>query len=98
MKKYEGYHIVRAEKAGIFFGKIVEREGDTVTMTECRLIYHWEGANGLNQLAAEGVKRPSNCMFSMPVDEAEIFNVMEILKCTPEATENIKAVPEWKKK
>jgi len=90
------YYIVRSNGAGVFAGNIKERNGDTVTMTNARRLWYWSGAASLSQLAMEGVKRPDNCKFAMPVDEVILFNVIEILVCSAAAEENIKAVPVWK--
>lgn len=37
----EQNYIVRADRAGVFFGKIKERNGDEITMTDVRRI--WSG-------------------------------------------------------
>jgi hypothetical protein len=90
------YYIVRANGAGVFAGNIKERNGNEVTMTNARRLWYWAGAASLSQLAMEGVKKPQECKFAMPVDEVTLFNVLEILACSDVAEENIKAVPVWK--
>jgi len=92
----EDFYIVRARGAGVFFGQIKERTGGEVIMTNARRIYYWNGASELCQLAAEGVKRPSDCKFTMVVDEVILIDAVEIQKCTPAATANLKAVHIWK--
>ena len=37
-------YIVRCDRAGVFFGKIKERNGSEVTMTEVRKLWSWDGA------------------------------------------------------
>ena len=32
----ENYVIVRSEKAGVFFGQLVKKEGNEVTLNNCR--------------------------------------------------------------
>jgi hypothetical protein len=90
------YYIVRANGAGVFAGNIKERNGNEVIMTDARRLWYWSGASSLSQLAMEGVKRPRDCKFTMPIGEVLLFNVIEILTCTDVAEANIKAVPEWK--
>lgn len=34
-------YIVRCDRAGVFFGKIKERNGSEVTMTEVRKLWSW---------------------------------------------------------
>ena len=36
-------YIVRCDRAGVFFGKIKERNGSEVTMTEVRKLWSWDG-------------------------------------------------------
>lgn len=92
----EQNYIVRADKAGVFFGKIKERNGDEVTMTDVRRIWYWDGAASLSQLAVEGTKKPQNCKFTIYVPEMTILGVIEIIPCTDEAEASIKGVPEWR--
>lgn len=97
MKIEEGKkYIVRATNAGVFFGNIKEKNGDEVTLTNCRRIWYWSGAASLSQLAAEGVKNPWDCKFTMPVDEITVLGVCEIIPCTEAATANIEGVPIWR--
>lgn len=90
------YYIVRADRAGVFFGHIKERDGSEVTLTECRRLWFWDGAASLSQMAVDGVKKPENCKFTVTVDEMTVLGVIEMIPCTDAAVENIKAVPEWK--
>ena len=92
----EQYHIVRCNGAGVFFGKIKERNGDEVTMTDARRLWYWSGAASLSQLAMEGVKNPRDCKFPTPVNEIVVFSVLEIIPCTDESVASVKAVPIWK--
>ena len=96
MSKEEQYYIVRADRAGVFFGRIKERNGSEVTMTDVRRIWHWDGAASLSQLAMEGVKHPERCNFTVTVPEMTIFGVIEIIPCTDDAVSCIKGVPVWK--
>lgn len=88
--------IVRADRAGVFFGEIKERNGSEVVMTNVRRLWYWDGAASLSQMANEGVKRPGKCKFTVVVPEMMILGVIEILPCSPEAVENLTNVPVWK--
>ena len=90
------YYIVRADRAGVFFGHIKERNGDEVVMTEVRRIWYWNGAASISQLAMEGVKHPELSKFTVTVHEMTILGVIEIIPCSEEAVKNIKAVGEWR--
>lgn len=87
--------IVRSNGAGVFFGEIKEKDGDRVVMTNARRIWYWEGAASLSQLAQEGTSKHSDCKFPVPVDEVEVFNVIEILSVTDKAAKSIDAVNVW---
>lgn len=88
--------IVRADRAGVFFGNIKERNGSEVVMTNVRRLFFWSGAASLSQLATEGVKNGSQCKFTVVVPEMTILGVIEILTCTETAIANINSVKEWK--
>lgn len=90
--------IVRAKGAGVFFGEITEKNGDTVIMKNARRLWYWSGASSLSELAQYGVARPEECKFPCAVDEVEVFNVLEILNVTEEAGKNIDEVREWKQR
>ena len=94
---HQEFHIVRGDRSGVFFGRIVERHDREVTLTDCRRVWYWDGAASLSQLAAEGVKMPQNCRIAVPVQELTVLDAIELLCCTDEAVANIKAVPEWKR-
>lgn len=93
----EKYYIIRADRAGVFFGHIKERIGGEATMTDVRRIWYWDGAASLSQLAVEGVKKPENCKFTVTVPEMTVLSVIEVIPCTEEAVKCIKGVPEWKR-
>ena len=93
----ENYYIVRGNNSGVFFGKIKERNGSEVTMTEVRRLWYWDGAASISQLAQEGTVRPDNCKFTMTVDEIIVLDAIEIDKCTDKAIKSIKEVAEWKR-
>ena len=59
-------------------------------------IWSWSGAATLSQMAMEGVKRPEECKFGMPVT-VTLTEIIEVIETTPQAEKNIKEVPTWKK-
>ena len=90
------YYIVRADRAGVFFGHIEEKDGSEVTMTEVRRLWYWEGAASLSQLAVEGTSRPEGCKFTVTVPEMVILGVIEIIPCFDKAAGSILGVKEWR--
>lgn len=90
------YVMVRTYSAGVFVGKMVDREGDAVELHDSRRIWYWEGAATLSQLAEEGVKSAAKCKFPQEMEQQILFNVIEIIKVQPDALDNIKKVPIWR--
>lgn len=87
--------IVRGDRSGVFYGRLVSQEGQRVVMSECRHIWYWDGAANTAEIAAKGVSRPKNCKIVGPVSNIEILDGIEVIDCTPEAVASLDAVPEW---
>lgn len=90
------WYIIRADRAGVFFGHIAQRRGSEVDLTDVRRIWFWAGACSLSQLATEGTKEPDRCRFTVVVPEMTVLGVIEIIPCTDAAVESIMGVKEWK--
>lgn len=90
------YYIVRADRAGVFFGHIKERDRSEVTMTDVRRLWYWEGAASLSQLAVDGTNNPRECKFTVTVPEMTILGVIEIIPCSDKAASSILGVKEWR--
>ncbi len=88
--------IVRADRAGVFFGEIKDRCGSEITMANVRRLWYWEGACSLSQLAVDGTKAPKSCKFTITVPEMTILGVIEIIPCSEVACESINSVETWK--
>ena len=93
------FYIVRADRAGVFFGKVKEVANDmtSVTMTETRKIWRWSGACAVEQLSVDGTDDPRNCNITVKIDELVIKDPIQIIPCTDKATEILSRVPEWKR-
>ena len=91
------YCLVRSKSAGVFAGTVAKLDGQTVTMTNARRIWYWDGAASLSQLATDGASKPENCKFPAPVDEVMLFKVIEIIPMTTKAQESIAGVLPWKR-
>lgn len=94
-----GYSIIRADRAGVFIGKIIEEKGSTLVVTNARRLYYWSGALDVVTIAANGVGRPSNCKFSAQLGDADkstILNVIEYHPICENALTTINSVPAWK--
>ena len=92
--------IIRADRAGVFYGTLseVENNGDKlqVALRDLRRLWYWNGACSLTQLAVEGTVKPDACKFTIRQASAVIIGVIEILPCSDVACESIESVKEWK--
>lgn len=89
--------MVRTYSAGVFFGKVEKKKGQSVLMTNARRMWYWDGAASLSQLATDGPKKPGNCKFPVPVAKIVLEQVIEMIPATEEAVAAIAAVPVWEK-
>ena len=92
--------IIRASRAGVFFGTVKEvndtAAGREVVLKDSRRIWRWFGAASLSQLATEGTKEPGRCMFTVVVPEHSVIQVIEIIPCSEEAIKSIEGVRVWR--
>ena len=95
----ENYVIVRADRAGVFFGQLIKKEGNEVTLNNCRKLYYWKNACAVEQLALDGVAKSTKdeCKFTVTVNNVTINNYIQIIPCSEKAILSIQSVPEWKK-
>lgn len=89
------YVIVRSNMAGVFFGILKERIGAEVTLLKARKIYHWIGANTVEDIAVYGV---SGDKITCEVDNMVILDVCQVLPCTQESILKIQNSPVWSQK
>lgn len=89
--------IVRADRAGVFYGTLTSKEGTEVQLTDARKLYYWSGAAAIEQLALDGPRNPKQCQFTVVNKESSIMGVIQIIPCTEQAVSNIENVPVWKK-
>jgi hypothetical protein len=75
---------------------VISRQGREVVMTNARRLWYWDGAASLSQLAMEGVSKPENCKFPIPVSKIILLEVIEIVPCTQKAIDSIAGVEIWK--
>jgi len=90
-------YIFRGDRSGVFFGTLLERNGQEVKIGECRRLWYWDGACSLSEIAKIGTTKPDNCNFTVTVKELTILDCIEIIPCTEKATKTIEEVREWKR-
>lgn len=89
------YVVVRSNRAGVFAGILVEKEGAEVALRDCRRLWYWNGAASISQIANDGVKRPKDCKFSQAVDYICIIDAIEIIPTSRNAEKIIREVSVW---
>ena len=87
--------LIRGDRSGVFFGTLAAKDGQEVKLEKCRRLWYWDGAASISQLAVDGTTTPSNCKFTVTVDEIEILDAIEIIPCTDKAIESIESVGVW---
>jgi len=90
------YVIVRADRAGVFFGKLEEKNGQEVTLSDVRKLHYWDGAAAVEEIAQIGTKKPGNCRFTVTVPSMVIDGACQVIPCTDEAIKAIQSVKEWR--
>jgi len=86
--------VVRTYSAGVFAGYLKNRDGKEVQLVDAIRLWYWDGAASLSQLAVDGVSKPINCKFAVPVNVA-LTEAVEIIETTNKAKESIQGVKSW---
>lgn len=89
------YVICRTHSAGVYAGYLKERTGKEGILLQARMLWYWEGAASLSQLAMEGVKKPEKCKFPCEVNEITLTEIISIIPATEKAKLSIKEVEIW---
>lgn len=90
--------IVRSNLAGVFFGILIDKQGDELTLTNARKFFYFSGANTVEDLANEGALNKDNCKLTVAVNEMVISKYEQLLLCTPSAIKQNNSIPIWKYK
>lgn len=91
--------VIRTQFAGVHMGYLKEcipMSGGyyDITLENSRRIWSWSGANCLNDLSINGVKKPKDCKISAPIQENRIMGI-EVLSVHDKAKKILLDVPEW---
>lgn len=87
--------IVRGNRSGVFFGKVVSVDKECVEMENARCIYYWKGALSVLEIAKNGVD--SDSKLTTTVNSIVLLDVIEIVACTDEAIKKLSGIEEWKR-
>lgn len=87
--------IVRGNRSGVFFGKVVSINGQEVELSNFRKLHYWDGACAIEELALNGTNKPENCRFTVFVEYGLVSDMIQINECTEKAIESIGKVKLW---
>ena len=93
--KKNQYYVVRCDRAGVFFGKVKELGERSITMTEVRKLWHWDGACAVEELALNGTAKPNSCKFTVIIEEMQLADPIQIIPCTDKAAKSLSEVKVW---
>ena len=86
--------VVTTRFRGVFFGKIKERDGETVVLQDARNCIYWSAeTKGFLGLTTMGPQEGSR--IGPATSEIELFGVTSITKCSPEAVKAWESL-QWK--
>ena len=91
------YVLIRGDRSGVFVGYLTRLDPatSTVELDQGRHIWSWQGAANTAEIAAHGVAQPKACKFVGAPQRIQIWDVIEVIPCTPRAEECLRAVPLW---
>jgi hypothetical protein len=71
--------VVRTMGAGVHFGTLEEKQGQSIRLSNARRLWQWAGALSLSEVAAKGVTISSS-KISVPVEEIILDTAIEVIK------------------
>ena len=88
--------IIRTDRAGVFFGEIVEKDGAEVIVKNARRLWYWKAAEGisLSAVAENGIDQKSSKL--APVVSAIWFEAIELIIASDEAIKSIEGAKDAK--
>lgn len=88
--------IVRGTQSGVYFGTLVDRQGQEVEMSDVRNIWRWRGAVNLTELASRGVTQDDYNRITAPIESIILTDVCEIIECSEDCVNSIARCEPWR--
>lgn len=76
--------LIRTYSAGVHFGTLQSRNGKEVCLINARRLWQWSGALSLSEVAMKGINISAS-KISVPVDEIELTEAIEVIKVSKES-------------
>lgn len=89
--------VIRGDRSGVFYGVVeyADAATNTVHLAQARHVWRWSGAANTAEMAAHGLSKPDECKIVEPVEMIQIWDVIEVLPCTPAAEASLRSIPVW---
>ena len=84
--------LVRSYDAGVYFGTLVEAEGECCEMKDVRNIWSWQGASCLSQIANDGI---ASGKVSPIVGDMVLNRCCQVILLTDKAIMNLENQKIW---
>ena len=95
-KDAEGDFVIVRGPPGVYAGYLQSEDATgNVVLSDAFCLWYYAGAASLNQLALEGVKRPSECKFSVSVPVMRLKQIFQVIPVSAKAKENLLGVRRW---
>jgi hypothetical protein len=91
-----GKFVVVRGPPGVYAGVLKSEDNGKVTLENAFCLWRYSGANNLCDIATAGVLKPSECKFSVSVEEMYLRDIFQITPCTETARKNLEGVKKWK--
>ena len=89
------YVIVRSNLAGVFFGILIDKVGNELTLAKARKFFYFSGANTVEDLAHQGALNVNECKLTVEIETIVISDFDQLLPCSENAITQIKTIPTW---
>lgn len=71
--------IIRCRDSGVLIGEIVERDGQNATIRNPSVLWGWEGANTLMEIANSGVNREKSKISQPHHSDVQVTDLIQII-------------------
>ena len=96
MRIEKGTFVIVRGPPGVYAGRLSYEKGGDAELLDCFCLWKYSGAACINQLAEEGVNKPSECKFSQSVPIMYLKQIFQIIPCSKRAELILTAVNRWK--
>ena len=71
--------IIRCRDSGVVIGEIIHREGSEAIIRHAQVLWGWEGANTLMEIANSGLKRDSSKLSQAHYSDITVMDVIQVI-------------------